>query len=104
MSSINKIYKVLAVIEQDLVEYTGHSRSSHYIAKNYESLKMDKIRLTNKLNELISLYENAGETVKCADFQFLKETHRIDKIIWAIGKMIEKCSEDIDRLYRMYPK
>lgn len=82
MSSINSIYVLLGEIEPlmvslaDMTEYDTSDRQQMLALAN----KIRKLQ-----NELTDVVRNAGNTVRCADFQFMGGKYRIDYIIAVIS-------------------
>ena len=85
MRSINKIYKLLEEIEPLLASLSDMAQSSSQDRQLMVTLS-GTIRVL--LNELVSIVNDAGNTVKCADFQFMGGKYRIDYIIAAISEII----------------
>lgn len=86
MRSINKIYGLLNEIEplMLLIGEMAHSNSSD---RQLLIETANKIRIY--LNELIRVNQNAGNTVQCADFQFMGGKYRIGYIITAISEVVK---------------
>lgn len=85
MMSINKIYRLLEDIEPLMATLLDMAQSNSSDRQLMVALS-GKIRIL--LNELISINKNAGNTVRCADFQFMGGKHRIDYIIAAVSEII----------------
>lgn len=85
MRSINKIYRLLEDIEPLMATLLDMAQSNSSDRQLMVALS-GKIRIL--LNELISITKDAGNTVRCADFQFMGGKHRIDYIIAAISEII----------------
>lgn len=84
MRSINKVYRLLEEIEPLMAALSDMAQSNSSDRQLMIALSR-KIRIL--LNELISIAQNAGNTVKCADFQFMGGKYRIDYIIAAISEI-----------------
>lgn len=85
MKSINRIYGLLQEIEPLMASLAEISQSNS-TDKQMAIALAGKIR--GYLNELISIVQDAGNTVKCADFQFMGRKYRIEYIIAAITEII----------------
>ena len=84
MRSINRIYALLREIEPlmvSLTEMSQHNTSDRQLTLALAN-KMCKLK-----NELTDVVRNAGNTVRCADFQFMGGKYRIDDIIAAISEI-----------------
>ena len=73
MSSINKIYKILAPLEMNVIDYVGKARS-----------------------QLSNLFDNGGRTVQLADFQFMGQQNRLANIIWAVTELTNQTAREIN--------
>ena len=52
MSSINKIYKILAPLEMNVIDYVGKARSSNFIRNNGSYLVVKEQDIRNQLSQL----------------------------------------------------
>lgn len=95
MRSIKKIYDLLAVLEKELVNYVGNAQSTSFIRDNRAFLASQEAQINNNLYELMSIVDKSGDTVKCADFLFMEEKHRIGQIIFGITKLMEQTKAQI---------
>lgn len=99
MSSINKIYKILAPLEMNVIDYVGKARSSNLIRNNGSYFVVKEQDIRNQLSQLSNLLDNGGRTVQLADFQFMGQQNRLANIIWAVTELTNQTAREIN-LYK----
>lgn len=87
MNTIRKVYKVLSILEQDVVDYLRKSETDFINNRNYFEFK--KREIINHLKELSTLEKLGGNTVQYADFQFMGQKNRLDTIIYLTNQLIQ---------------
>ena len=84
MSSINKIYKILAPLEMNVIDYVGKARSSNFIRNNGSYFVVKEQDIRNQLSQLSNLFDNGGRTVQLAN------------IIWAVTELTNQTAREIN--------
>lgn len=85
MRSINRIYKILAELEEQLIEY----KKLTLYSDGYSSLADTRSRICDNLRELSTMLANADSTVQCADFQFMGKKFKLAYIIALANQFIQ---------------
>lgn len=96
MSSINKIYKILAPLEMNVIDYVGKARSSNFIRNNGSYFVVKEQDIRNQLSQLSNLLDNGGRTVQLADFLFMGQQNRLANIIWAVTELTNQTAREIN--------
>lgn len=78
MNAIRKVYEVLALLEKDVADYLRKSEIDFINNRTYFEYK--KRDILNHLQELSALEKIGGNTVQCADFQFMGQKNRLGNI------------------------
>lgn len=89
-SAIGKIYNKLKTIEGDLIEMQKCIQSPD-IRQEFESASSSGVR---HLQELQMLVDQAGSSVKCANFQFAGQNKPIVNHMISIGEYMKALMEE----------
>jgi len=87
MNAIRKVNKVLALLEKDVADYLRKSETDFINNRTY--LEYKKRDILNYLQELSALEKISGNTVQCADFQFMGQKNRLGTIIYLTYQLIQ---------------
>lgn len=87
MNAIRKVNKVLALLEKDVADYLRKSEADFINNRTY--LEYKKRDILNYLQELSALEKISGNTVQCADFQFMGQKNRLGTIIYLTYQLIQ---------------
>ncbi|MBF0945811.1 MAG: hypothetical protein HXK16_08210 [Alloprevotella sp.] len=92
----DKINKILASLETDVVDYMSKARSSISIRNNSSYLVVKGQEIRNQLSQLSNIIDNGGGTFLFTDFQFTGQQDSLATIIWAVTEFINKTERQIN--------
>lgn len=94
MSSINKAYRVLSELEQELTLLTNMSTTeiAHY---GKDRLNVLLAETQNNIRDLSDILSTSGSTVQNADFKFFGHKLRLAQIVYACTEMLQRAKNNI---------
>lgn len=92
----DKINKILASLETDVVDYMSKAHSSISIRNNSSYLVVKGQEIRNQLSQLSNIIDNGGGTFLFTDFQFTGQQDNLATIIWAVTEFINKTERQIN--------
>jgi hypothetical protein len=90
MRSINKIYSLLNVLEQQLIKVQDNTYSS----RSYESFRQSVDAAISTINELSNLLQSSSSTVKMATFKFLDTNIPLAEILYVAHNFVSRAEAD----------